>query len=666
MSGFPALRFRQVHLDFHTSEHIPDVGADFDPEQFIDCLKRGRVNSITLFAMCHHGWCYYDTKIGKPHPNLKTNLLPRMLDACRKADVEAPVYITAGWNELMAREHADWVRLDKSGRRQYMPPEGKPSDPRPWGWNTLCFNTPYVDFICEISREVAERFNPVGIFYDITFDKPCWCAHCIDGMRDAGLNPECDKDAAQFAKSVYHAYLRRTTEAVWSVNPKIRIFHNGDHNRRGRDDLYPYYSHFEVESLPTGGWGYDHFPLNAKYFSSRGMDFLGMTGKFHLSWGEFGGFKNPEALKYECAQMISLGAKCSVGDQLHPSGRMDAETYRIIGEAYALVEEREKLCDNVEAVSDIGVVCGSAALGEAHREEGESGACNMLLQTQRQFDVIDAANTDFGRYRLLILPDEVPVSKALKKKLDKYLKDGGALLLSGESGLDKAGLSFNVDVGADFAGKSLWDIDYTVVGDAVSANMVRSPFLNYEAGYETIVRDAEPLAGTVSPYFSRTFKHFCSHGATPPSMKDAGYPSVIRKGRVIYIAHKIFTMYKQKGMKLHRDLVDNCIKLILPEPFLEVRMPSAGRAFLMRRKGRRGQLLLHLLYASPIKRGAEVVEDIVPLYDVKVRMRLGGAKLKSVELPLSGGRLDFKADGDLVEFSVPKVALHEIVRIGLG
>jgi hypothetical protein len=54
---------------------------------------------------------------------------------------------------------------------------------------------------------------------------------------------------------------------------------------------------------------------------------LGMTGKFHTTWGEFGGFKHPNALRYECAAMLAYGAKCSVGDQLHPLGRMDESTY---------------------------------------------------------------------------------------------------------------------------------------------------------------------------------------------------------------------------------------------------------------------------------------------------------------------------------------------------
>jgi hypothetical protein len=52
------LRFRQIHLDFHTSGHIPGIGLDFDPEEFAATLERARVDSVTCFARCHHGWIY--------------------------------------------------------------------------------------------------------------------------------------------------------------------------------------------------------------------------------------------------------------------------------------------------------------------------------------------------------------------------------------------------------------------------------------------------------------------------------------------------------------------------------------------------------------------------------------------------------------------------------
>src|SRR5688500_3686339 len=70
-----AIPFRQVHLDFHTSEKIPGVGSEFDANQFVETLKRAAVNSITLFSRCHHGMIYHDTRFTHlRHPGLKGNL----------------------------------------------------------------------------------------------------------------------------------------------------------------------------------------------------------------------------------------------------------------------------------------------------------------------------------------------------------------------------------------------------------------------------------------------------------------------------------------------------------------------------------------------------------------------------------------------------------------
>ena len=66
------LPFRQIHLDFHTSECMPDVGSEFSEENFRKALKDGHVSSINLFAKCHHGWSYFPSKVNKMHPTLKT------------------------------------------------------------------------------------------------------------------------------------------------------------------------------------------------------------------------------------------------------------------------------------------------------------------------------------------------------------------------------------------------------------------------------------------------------------------------------------------------------------------------------------------------------------------------------------------------------------------
>ena len=78
-------RFRQVHLDFHTTELIDGVGSCFSKEQFQDALKLGHVDSVTLFSKCHHGWSYHPTKANVMHPTLTFDLLGAQIEACNNS-----------------------------------------------------------------------------------------------------------------------------------------------------------------------------------------------------------------------------------------------------------------------------------------------------------------------------------------------------------------------------------------------------------------------------------------------------------------------------------------------------------------------------------------------------------------------------------------------------
>ena len=133
------LPYRQVHLDFHTSEDIHGIGSRFSKENFIEALQVGHINSITVFSKCHHGWAYHPTKVNRQHPNLNFDLLGAQLDACREAGVRAEVYLSAGLDEKYAREHTECLRTNRDG--------GRGNFLRP-GYHRLCFGTPYLELLC--------------------------------------------------------------------------------------------------------------------------------------------------------------------------------------------------------------------------------------------------------------------------------------------------------------------------------------------------------------------------------------------------------------------------------------------------------------------------------------------------------------------------------------
>ena len=81
-----------VHLDFHTGPQIPDIGVAFDKAEFTKTLKDAKVDLITVFAKCHHGYAYFPSKLCAMHPNLKFNLLKEELEAIVAAIKSAHPY----------------------------------------------------------------------------------------------------------------------------------------------------------------------------------------------------------------------------------------------------------------------------------------------------------------------------------------------------------------------------------------------------------------------------------------------------------------------------------------------------------------------------------------------------------------------------------------------
>jgi hypothetical protein len=74
--------------------------------------------------------------------------------------------------------------------------------------------------------------------------------------------------------------------------------------------------------------------------------------------------------------------------------------------------------------------------------------------------------------------------------------------------------------------------------------------------------------------------------------------------------------------------------------------------------------VLHLLHYIPERRGVQfdVIEDVIPLYDVPLSVRMGKA-LRSVVVAQTGENLPFAVAGDRVEFRVPRVHGHAMIEL---
>jgi len=655
------MRFRQVHLDFHTSEAIRGIGNNFSKEQFQAMLRKGHVDSVTVFSKCHHGWAYHPSEANETHPGLDFDLLGAMIEAAHEIGVNTPVYLSAGLDERQARRRPEWLVRAKDESTTWA------KDFCTAGYHLFCMNTPYLDVLVAQIEEVVQRYDADGIFLDIVGVHACYCQSCVASVRAEGGDPRDPAAMQKLWERTYDRYTEATNAAVWKHKPGLPVFHNGGHITRGRRDLAFKNTHLELESLPTGGWGYDHFPLSARYAQTLGLPYLGMTGKFHTSWGEFGGYKHPNALRYETALSLANGARISLGDQLHPEGLMDEATYALIGAAYAEVEAKEQWCVDVESVADVALLSLEAhrsyALGGTGTRDlkavADAGAVRMLLEGKLLFDVVDR-EADFARYKVVILPDDVSVDDELRRRLAPFLAAGGKVLATGASGLTPAGDAFALKLGASYLGPNPYSPSYFRPSFPV-AGLPEASYVMYAQGQRVALADGGAAHGSrENPYFNRDVFTFCSHQHTPSTLEADG-PGMTEGEHGIYLAWNVFEDYAKKGSLVLREAVLYALDRLLPNKTLRTSLPAQG-VVTLQKQARESRWVGHLLYASPVRRGSgvEVIEDLLPLRNVSVEIAAPAA-VRDVYLAPSGERLPFVQEDGVVRATVPEFTSHAMV-----
>lgn len=661
------LRTRQIHLDFHTSPDIPEIAADFDADRFADTLAEAAVNSVTCFARCHHGYLYYPSKRNpeRIHPHLRTpDLLTQQIAACHKRDIRVPIYITVQWDKFTADEHPDWLWTDAHGK----PLGTEPFEPG--FYRFLGVNSPYYDWLAEHVRDVFECVEAVdGIFFDIVQPRPDCSKWTRRQMIEAAVDPADAAARAEFGVEVIARFKREMTAFVRQFSSDCTIFYNAGHiGPRHRRSLEAY-THLELESLPSGGWGYLHFPLTMRYARNLGIPCLGMTGKFHTSWGDFHSFKNPAALEYECFMMQALGASCSVGDQLHPRGQICKATYDLVGSVYRQIEAVEPWCENARPVSEIAVVTPEAFVGASDHQRLPApmmGAVRMLQELGRQFEIVDH-QSDLAGFKLLILPDDIPVNKQLAASIKAFTDAGGKLLASHRAGLDPDGRGFALDqLGAAYVGPAPFSPDFLVPGDALAGALAEAAHVMYQRGSEVQPEDsARVLCQVERPYFNRTWRHFCSHQHTPSS-GEVVYPGVVETDQSIYFAHPIFSQYQQSAPRWCKLLLAEALDRLIGPGLIGHDGPSSLLVALNEQAGD-GRWIVHLLHYVPQRRSEklDIIEEPSPTGPLHLSLRTD-RPIESIQRVPEGVAVGFSQRDGQVSIDVGDVCGRVVLSVAFG
>lgn len=645
---------RQVHLDFHTSEYIPDVAGQFNAEEFAATVKAAHVNSMTVFARCVHGFMYYPSEKfpERIHPTLvNKNLLLDQVRALHREGIKAPVYIAVQWDRYSAERHPEWLVRKKDGSHEGHSFVESGFD------QALCVNTDFYKFLEDHTMEVMDLLGDEldGLFFDMVGIRPCYCSACRKEMRALNIDMRDEEAVRTFTKSTVDRFKIRMSQKIREKKPDCTIFYNAGHIGPSVAESKDAYTHFELESLPAG-WGYLHFPITARFARKFHKDCVGMTGKFHREWGDFHSLKNLAALEFEAFRILSYGFAISIGDQLEPYGKLNPAAYRLIGKVYSQVEEYEKYSRPSEAVVEAALITGETSIYEQRIPKSIMGAAQMLEELAIQFDIVDIQH-DLSEYKLIVLPEDLVISCEMQKKLDTYVEMGGRILSCGKGGLSEEKV-YPSCFQADYEGEEQMYPSFLMPAGRMARGLEEGcEYVHYLRG-ETIrpAGSAEVLLEARKQYFQRDGVKFCSHVYTPSDKGDL-FPVGVKTTKTIVLAHPMFSQYRICAPFWCKQLIDNALDELLEARLVRHNGPSS-LIVNVRCQPEKKRYCIHMLSYIPIRKSEkiDIIEERTVVNNVELEFHLPD-EIRKAYTVVNKTELDVRND----RVTVPKIDGYEIL-----
>lgn len=652
------------------------MGEGFDPQEFVQTLRSGHVDSIVVFAKDMHGYFYYPDGRGPVHPGLRRDLLGEQVAACRAAGITVSAYYCVTWDNYLAERHPEWL-VFKRDRTTYLPLfDGTPH------WTALCLSAPeFVEHVLADSREILQRYEVDGIWYDMPLPiaGECFCHRCLAAIRAAGGDPFDVATQRRHKQHLLVDFLRRSRDLADELRPGIAVDQNNQ-TRTGLGERAPLIDNIDIEALPTGGWGYQYFPVDSRFSRNFGTPITGQTGRFMAHWADFGGLKHPRQLEVEVAGILAQGAYCCVGDQPGPSGRLDPAVYDTIGSAYGRVEHLEEYLRGAAPVTEAAIVVDGpplldvGAVSAAEHADPDStavadsvaGLARLLRDARIQFDIVEA-DGEFDHYRLLVVPEGVVVSPELAAALARHVDRGGAVIAVGAS-IAQPGSTRPWAPGLDLVvhSRSPFAVPYLVPTELLEQRVRPFEYALYSGAERWEVKPGsgvQVLATLAEPAFDRGPERFTSHAHSPVATRT-GYATAVVAGRVGAVGFPLGSAYRDRGYWVYREVLEAVLDAVLPERLVRSSSASAAEISLTQQQTGAGvRWLAHIVNTSTDVRWGthlEFFEQDLPLHDVELVLDLPGG-VGRARLAGSGAELDVESTTNGARVLIGRVGTSEIV-----
>ncbi len=658
---------RAVHMDFHMPEFPVNAITSFNATGFVDHLERGRVNMVALFAKCHFGNSFYNTKAGHKHAGLPQDFLMEASAECRKRGIFTYAYYSLCTDVKAYREHENWRWIGRDGA-----PSGVNG---PWG--RLCLNTPYKEeLIIPQLTEVIRDYPVDGLWLDIPVPSAtdgCFCPSCRAKYRalygrelDASISPE---DGASWNYRAVINLIRELKHIIAGQGKDIQICSN----RSGHlDSPLAFLEANDIlcwESQPRNN--YLSHSFSARYVRTLDRPTQVMSVRFYQGWGDLT-LKPAAQMTSEFAAMIGNGVAATSGDQVNVDGTLQPAVYDMFSQAFGFVQGREELLRTASSVKDACILAPVPAhdrIAPASVGPAVKGAHKMLVESHIQFDIVNSQHIEtLADYSTIVLPEPCEYDDTVFTALDEWVRNGGTLIACGASLVKNGRFLLEEVFGLEYLEPSVFSVSHFKPHPCVQGETDDLVLQCRTSAQKVIPTTAESIADYIYPQGeSIPDRAFRNQLAAPPSDEASHYPFATRNscgsGSAIYIAGSIFSAYWTYNHHWLRQFFDAVYRAAVPQPLYRLDAPGTVEANMMKTAG--GDLLLNVIDYQVGHQGdtnaIPSVEKVYPRYNTVCEVRATG--VTSVTLEPEGTALEFEQQGPYIRFTIPRMMYMAMVRI---
>jgi len=646
--------FFGLHYDLHAGPQDTELGAALTPEHLREELDKVQPDWVQCDCKGHAGYTSWPTAVGTTSPGVVRDALRIHRDVTEEMGIPLVMHYSGVWDNRAVELHPDWGCIG---------PDGGPTGKEGFVTGGTCNLGPYTEeLLIPQMLELIDNYDVDGFWVDGEnwATKPCYCARCTAAfIAETGITtiPRAPEEPdwlawADFHRRIFADHVRRYADAVHARKPGCLICSNWMYTigHPGPIDAPIDYQSGDF----SWAWSTYDAMLEGRFMDRRGLSWDLMAWGFTTAESKMGGwsFKPAAMLCQEAACVISLGGAFLIYNQPQRSGHLTGWHQDIMAQVARFVRARQPWCQHSVSVPQVAVL---HAASHFYRHNGDllmakwgnghapvAGALQALLENHCAVDILaeETLLAQINDYALVVIPEQTALPPEIVCALDKYVRGGGKLLLTGPQVAD----DYPALAGVTPKGDAVDGYFYLPVGrESTTLNGPRRPVT--PAGAEvlfTTMREQEPGFNTTDePVVTRY---------------------AVGAGQVLAVHSALFANYAATHYPRTRALVGELLEALAPEFLATLDAPARLHLVLRRQPGRLIAHLVNLSAAHPLAPTQVMIDEVPPVAAVMLQVKCPDAP-KAVYLAPRMEGLTWNWSQGLLTVHIAEVGIMDSVVI---